>query len=182
MPPDGEGPFLWLGEKGPPDSFRTMPKGGLCLSAFLFVRDGDRVLLGRYADDPAWAKLAGLDETRRRVHGQGWTLPASHIQYGEDPRDAGRRIAREILGREDLRLSEPRVETEYDVPARFPELGNHFDVWFFLEARWPGGRPTPPPHYAALEFHDPRTLPKAAWARSHEDVAARWLRSSGKDM
>lgn len=176
----GTGPFLWLSSAGSAHGFHQLPDGGLCLSAFLFVTRGEQLLLGRYADDPRWEELAGLGEDRRRAHGKSWTIPASHLRYGEDPRDAGQRIASEILGLQELDLSEPRVETETYVPVRFPELGEHYDVWFFLEASLPADAEVEvPPWYDALAWHDPATLEAGAYARSHEDVVARWLGTRG---
>lgn len=172
----GDGPFLWLSSAAPDAGFRQLPDGGLCLSAFVFLAQGDSLLLGRYADDPRWGKLAGLDEDRRRAHGQGWTIPASHVRYGEDPRETGARVVREILELDGVELSEPRVETETYVPARFPELGEHYDVWFFFDAEVPQGiEIQTPPWYEALAFRDPRELPASEYARSHEDVVSRWL-------
>ena len=80
-----------------------------------------------------------------------------------------------MLGLQGLRLGEPRVETEVGVPVRFPGLGLHHDLWFFVEATLEEGRSVErPPWYADLAFHDPRALQAADYGRSHEDVVARW--------
>jgi ADP-ribose pyrophosphatase YjhB (NUDIX family) len=149
----------------------------MCLSTFLFVKRGNRILLGKYADDPAWEKLMGLDPERWRIHGKGWTIPASHLRYGEDPRDAARRVGEEILGLRGMRYSEPRVEVDLYEPKRFPGI-LHYDVWFLVDAAAPPGKAAlaKPPWYAALEWQDPQELPPGAYARSHEDVVERWLR------
>lgn len=174
----GDGPFLWLSERGSPWGYHRLPAGGMCISAFLFLRRPDgKVLLGKYADDPEWERLGGLDATRRRAHGRGWTIPASHLKYGEDPRDAARRVAADMLRLPaDLPLSEPRVEVDLGVPARFPDMGPHYDMWFFVDARWerdePPGRP---PWYAELAFVDPRALAPSDWGRSHDEIMDRWL-------
>lgn len=174
----GEGPFLWLNEQGPPSGFRRLPPGGMCLSAFLFVRRGPELLLGKYADDPRWEKLAGLDAARVRQHGQGWTIPATHLKYGEDPRATARRVADDILDLHELRLGEPRVETEHASWERSRGSGWHYDVWFFVDAEMPMDSCVPaPPWYAALEWHDPRKLPAEQWARGHQDVVRRWMLS-----
>lgn len=174
---DGTGPFLWLVKGGPRRGFRDLPHSGMCVSAFVFVQDAEgRILLGKYADDPRWEELTGLNEDRWRTHGQGWTVPASHLKFGEEPRAAGRRIAEEVLGLRGLELSEPRVESDHYVPARFPELGMHYDIWFLLSATLPSGAKVERPGwYRELAFHDPRALPASAYARGHEDVVARWL-------
>lgn len=173
---DGEGPFLWLSATGPRRGFRRLPPGGMCVSAFLFVVQDGKLLLGQYADDARWEDLVGLDEERWRAHGRGWTVPASQLKFGEEPRAAAQRIAREVLGLDGLAIGEPRVESDHYVPARFPELGMHYDLWLLFTAALPeGARVERPPWYRALELHDPRVLAPSAYARGHEDVVARWL-------
>lgn len=174
MPLDGSGPFLWLNASGPRAGFRALPPGGMCLSAFVFVERDGKLLVGKYADDARWETLTGLDEDRRRAHGNGWTLPASHLKYGEDPRDAARRVMRDVLLAHDFDLGEPRVETDQYVPARFPELGMHFDLWFLFRGSL-RGEINPLPWYRELAWIDPAETPDSAWARGHEDVVRRWI-------
>lgn len=167
---------MWLASAAPDRGYRQLPSGGMCLSAFLFVCRGQEILLGRYADDPRWEELTGLDEDRRQTHGRGWTIPSSHLRYGENPRTAGARVAREVLGLDGVSLTEPRVETETYVPVRFPELGEHYDIWFFFETEVPEQRTVEaPPWYEELAWQDPRALGAHAFARSHADVVERWL-------
>ena len=171
----GEGPFLWLSKDAPPAGFRELPAGGMCLSAFLFARRGREILLGKYRDDARWEALAGLDESRRRIHSAGWTIPASQMKYGEDPRAAARRIAEEILGIQGVKLSEPRAEVDLYEPKRFPGRF-HYDVWFLVDGTPPKGWALKaPPWYAELAWKDPATTAPSEYARGHEDVVARWL-------
>src|SRR2546425_10646731 len=93
----GEGPFLWLSKDAPPAGFRDVPPGGMCLSAFLFVRQGHTILLGKYRDDPRWETLAGLDEWRRRIHRRGGAIPARQLRCGEGPRGGAGGGARGII-------------------------------------------------------------------------------------
>lgn len=147
----------------------------MCVSAFLFVRRGREILLGKYRDDPRWESLAGLDETRSRVHSGGWTIPASQLKYGEDPRAAARRIAEEILQVSGMTFSEPRSEVDLYEPKRFPG-GLHYDIWFLVDGRPPKGWSLKaPPWYAELAWRNPETTVASEYARSHEDVVARWL-------
>lgn len=174
---EGNGPFLWLSASAaPPRGFRRLPEGGLCLGTFLFLRRGREILLGRYADDPRLEELTGLDETRRRVHGRGFTIPATHVKHGEDPREAARRLVRDVLGiRAPLALRQPTVESDFGEPARFPGM-IHYDVWFFVEAQVPEGfEVETPPWYAELAWKDPRALAPADYARSHDEIVARWM-------
>jgi ADP-ribose pyrophosphatase YjhB (NUDIX family) len=172
----GDGPFLFLRDGSSPYGFWHLPDGGMCLSAFLFVRQGSRILLGKYRDRPEWAELAGLEPDRVRRNVSGWTIPASQLKFGEDPRDAARRIGERILVIRGLRYSEPRVATELYEPSWLPGK-SHYDVSFFVDATAPKGyRPSPPPWYNELAWHDPRTLKASAYARSHGDVIAMWRR------
>jgi len=170
----GEGPFLWLSKEAPPAGFRDLPPGGMCLSAFVFVRRGPEILLGKYANVPEWERLSGLDEERRRVHGRGWTIPASQVKYGEDPRAAAERVAEEILQIRGMTFSEPRAEVDLYEPKRFPGR-MHYDVWFLVDGTPPKGWSLRvPPWYAELAWRDPKTMPATEYARGHEDVVARW--------
>ena len=56
----GDGPFVWIRDQSAPGGFWHAPEGGMCVNAFLFVRRGRDILLGKYADHPAWDELAGL--------------------------------------------------------------------------------------------------------------------------
>ena len=171
----GDGPFVWIREQSSPLGFWHPPEGGFCLNAFLFVRNGSRILLGKYADDPKWEELAGLDASRRQRFGVGWTVPGSHLKFGEEPRAAARRVGEEILQIRGMTYTEPRVESDA-YPAAFAGGKLHYDVWFFVDATLPRGwQPQAPPWYAALAWQDPRTLQATEYARGHEDVVARWL-------
>lgn len=170
----GDGPFVWIREGSSPFGYWHAPEGGFCLNVFLFVRRGKTILLGRYADDPKWGELAGLDPERRKRFGTGWTVPASHVKFGEEPRAAARRVGEEILGIPGLTYSEPRVESDA-YPASFAGGKLHYDVWLFVDGTpardW---EPKVPPWFAALAWQDPDALPPTAYARGHEDVVARW--------
>ena len=170
------GPFLWLAPFAPPKGWRSVPPGGMCLCAYLFVLSGERVLLGRYADHPAWETIAGMERDRVRANARGWTIPATHLRFGEDPRDAARRIGREILAWEaTLAPGEPAVATFCYEPAAAPGE-RHFDVLFLFEASLAtAGRVPPPAWYEALEWFDIAALDNLPFARQHEDVARAWL-------
>ncbi len=174
---DRDDTFLWLATYAPPKGYTTVPPGGMCLCVFLFVIRGNRVLLGKYKEHPAWEKIAGMDEKRVKNNMHGFTLPASHLKFGEDPSDAARRIGREILLLpEGLSYSEPLVQTFFYEPSAAPgEM--HFDVLFFydlvLSEDFKIGIP---PWYAALDWFDTDILMNQKYARQHEDVVSAWLK------
>jgi ADP-ribose pyrophosphatase YjhB (NUDIX family) len=147
----------------------------MCVSTFLFLRRGPKILLGKYADDPRWEDLAGLDEAWRGRHRHGWTIPARQLKFGEDPRDAARHVGETILQLPGLRYGEPRAEVDlYESQRAAGHL--HYDLWFLVDASLPKGvEVAKPPWYAAIEWKDPRTTARSEFARGHEDVVARWL-------
>lgn len=172
----GTGPFLWLAKAGSPHGYHALPEGGLCLSAFLFVERDGKLLLGKYRPHDEWPRLTGLDASRQAAHSGGWTIPASHLKFGEDPRAAARRVAFDVLGlpEDAVAFEEPTVETDVGEPARFPGI-HHYDVWFFVDATLTRDvDPAAPPWYAELAWVDPRATPASAFARSHEEIVARW--------
>src|SRR3990172_7061017 len=175
----GDGPFLWLSETGPPSGFRHLPPGGMCLSAFLFVRRGGSILLGKYREHPAWETLAGPGPARVRAPGRGWTIPASQLKYGEDPRDAAKRIAEDILQMPGMRFSEPRVETDLYEPKRFPGR-MHYDVWFLVDANPPHGTEPAVPQCRegpGLSRYGIRSNPRTSRTRSNENAVSMDSRS-----
>ena len=96
---------------GPNDArwFMHVPEGGVCLSAFLLVRDrSGGLLLGRPKPHPAWAERGCLPDWRvdQLVQHADWVLPASHLLMGEAPDRAGTRIARDWAG---LRGAKPHL-------------------------------------------------------------------------
>jgi ADP-ribose pyrophosphatase YjhB (NUDIX family) len=173
-----EDSFLWLAPFAPPKGWTGVPRGGMCLCAFLFVVSGEKILLGKYADHPAWKDLSGMESRGITANARGWTIPASHLKFGEDPRDAARRIGEEILRLDPgLVYSEPYVKTFFYEPAIAPGE-RHFDVLFLFEVSVAAGVSVRrPPWYAALEWFDIGAVQRQPFARQHEDVAEAWLKT-----
>ncbi len=171
-------PFLWLAPFAPPQGCTAVPRGGMCLCAFLFVVSDDRILMGKYAPHPAWERLAGMDDRRIRANAQGWTIPGRHLKFGEDPREAARHIGEEILLLEGgLAYPEPQVATFFYEPAIAPgEM--HYDVHFFFEISLGGsGELRTPPWYETLAWFDIGTARHEQFARQHGDIVDAWLRA-----
>jgi len=174
--------FLWLAPFAPPKGYKNVPAGGMCLCVFLFVLQGKKVLLGKYKEHPAWEKIAGMDEKRVTNNTHGYTLPACHLKFGEDPSVAAQRILKEILCLpENLSLSEPLVQTFFYEVAVAPGK-MHFDVLFLYDVILDESiNITLPPWYASLEWFNTDILMNLKFARQHEDVVAAWLGKKGKN-
>lgn len=169
--------FLWLAPFAPPKGFTSVPRGGMCLCAYLLVVSGGKVLLGKYAEHPAWEKLAGMTDQRVRANTSGWTIPASHLKFGEDPRKTARRIGEEILHLDkELVYPEPYVKTFFYEPAAAPGE-EHFDVLFLFEVSvGADAKVGIVPWYETLEWVDLGTVQLEKFSRQHEDVMAAWLK------
>jgi hypothetical protein len=185
-PMPGRGPYLWINKYAPAAGFHQVPPGGMCIGVFLFVRRGDKLLLGKVRPHDAWAKLAGEETTRMDADARGWKIPARQLKLGEDPRDAARQIGEEMLGLKGLRYGEPRVEVEFwklGAQASGPPSRRklfHYDMWFLVDARMAQGRNVDcPPWFSALAWNEPGKIGKRGWARFHNDVWARWKRARG---
>lgn len=176
----GNGPFLWFREAAPARAYRVVPAAGFCVSVFVLLRRGSRVLLGRYADHPAWEQLAGLDPDRVQDYMGGWTVPGRHLRLGEHPREAGLAIVKDLLNLDPdaVTLSQPRVETSFGPHPKFPDDGEHFDLWFFLAGDVDEDVVSePPPWYEELAFVDPRRISTDDLSRCHDEVLDAFLSS-----
>jgi hypothetical protein len=155
-----------------PMSLKEIPPGGLCLSAFLIVRDlSERVLMGKIDPEAPWDHLGALDPRRIELHSKGWMLPSSHLIVHESPQDAARRIAEEQLELPELIISEPKVVSEVYPPRYFPDLADHWDLEFLFFSSCPADKiPKKSRAFKELSLIDPKTSKRSQIARSHGDV------------
>ena len=155
--------------------FWSVPKGGVCLSAFIVLRPSrtpTRVLLGRPNPEAPWEEMATLEEAHVRSIGNRWILPASHLREFESPTEAATRILREQLGTADLSLQGPDVFSEAYTSVLDPESGTHWDLHFVFQGDWPSDQAPRTPAWRELAFVDPRALTSADIARGHADILA----------
>ncbi|MEM0117731.1 MAG: NUDIX domain-containing protein [Conexivisphaerales archaeon] len=148
-----------------------VPQGGMCLSAFLVLtkRRGE-VLMGKVNPQADWAKIGALDSKRLNWFKDGWMLPSSHLILYESPQDAAKRIAREQLGLEDIKLDQLKVVSEvYDNP-RFPDRKNHWDIEFIFTGSLERELQSFPDVWTELRFVDLNKEPRSSIVRSHDDI------------
>lgn len=153
-------------------SSTDIPEGGLCLSSFLLITEGDsdHVLMGHLDPSAPWDHIGALDSGRAATHSKGWMLPSSHLLLYESPQEAASRILKEQLGLDRLELSPPTVVAEVGTPRRFPTLAKHWDLEFIFRGKAPRGMSLKHDAWKELKFVDLKEVGKAAIARSHEDV------------
>ena len=148
----------------------AIPEGGLCLSSFVVLTDGGRVLMGHLDPKAPWDHIGALDSGRAAAHSKGWMLPSSHLMLYESPKDAAQRILAEQLGLEGVHLSEPMVVAEVGTPRRFPGLLKHWDFEFIFRGQGPAGSPPRSGAWTELRYIDTKATPRKEIARSHDEV------------
>ncbi|HKM78658.1 MAG TPA: hypothetical protein VJZ03_06245 [Candidatus Bathyarchaeia archaeon] len=150
-----------------------VPEGGLCLSAFLVITDThnpNNVLMGNLNPKAPWDHIGALDPARIEVHSKGWMLPSSHLIVYESPHDAAKRILKEQLELDNLKLSEPIVISETYVPKRFQNMPRHWDIEFIFKGQIDKDQIPKPQAWTRLTFVNLGLTNKAEIARSHEDI------------
>lgn len=151
----------------------SVPRAGLCLSAFVLIGDPKNpnlVLLGRPAASAPWAEIGTLGPDHLESLQDRWVLPACHLIEFEAPRAAADRVAREQLGIDHLELRGPEVFSE-SYPSRLdPETGTHWDLHFLFRADWPRGREMVSPGFKELRLIDTRLLAAPQLGRGHGDI------------
>ncbi len=155
------------------EGYWPLPPDGLCLSSFVLLsrpEEPGKVLLGRLDPAGPWARIGALDPRRIQLNSEGWMLPSCHLLYFESPEDAARRVVREQLGLEGIRLSPVEVHSEKYAPRRHPERGEHWDLEFVYRADSPSGWVPRHPAWRELEFLDPSTTRRSEFTRSHDEV------------
>ena len=150
-----------------------VPEGGLCLSAFLVITDTQNpnsALMGNLNPKAPWDHIGALDQSRIEVHSKAWMLPSSHLIIYESPHDAAKRILKEQLELDNLKLSEPKVISETYVPKRFPKIPRHWDIGFIFKGQIDKDQIPKPKAWTRLAFVNLDFTNKAEIARSHEDI------------
>jgi ADP-ribose pyrophosphatase YjhB (NUDIX family) len=147
-----------------------IPEGGLCLSSFLIITEGGRVLMGHLNPRAPWDHIGALDAERARVHSKGWMLPSSHLMLLESPQEAAQRVLEEQLGMQGITLFDPKVVAEVGTPKRFPGLPRHWDFEFIFRGKAPRGSPPKHEAWSELRYIDLKKTPRQEIARSHDEV------------
>lgn len=156
-------------------SFGT-PEGGFCVSAFLLVEDGGKILAGRMDPGHAdrwtreWApNLPYYEGERREALFSGWRLPATYLRTGEPFEAAARRVATDQLALAQTPPDEPSRTVSTSTESRRSSGTEHWDI--FTVHRMQANAPSPmPDHWADLAFRDPSSLEAEGMVMRHDHV------------
>jgi ADP-ribose pyrophosphatase YjhB (NUDIX family) len=164
--------FAAFSKDAPAPRMKTVPEGGMCISAFLVISKRDEpnsVLMGRINKNAEWDHIGALDGKRLERLASGWMLPSSHLILFETPEGAARRILREQLGIRNLELQGPTTFADTST-SRFSGTPNHWDIGFIFTAERENAPSTEA--WDELRFVDVTRLEPHDIVRSQVDVLA----------
>ncbi len=156
---------------------QNVPPGGLCLSSFVVVRNGGKVLVGRMAKPEIWIERFFVGERfASSYHSSGkYVLPAMHLAWYESPLDAAVGIVRDQLmlriPRKSIRLLEVQSHLRGDVSST--KNPPHWDICFVYEAEVPEKveqKLLTPPWFTDFHFVRLSSLSVADFTRDHGDI------------
>lgn len=152
----------------------SVPPGGTCLSTFVIVNSGNRVLVGKPTRPEHWASRFFVSEEMapKLVENGLYVLPASHLAWFESPEDAAQRVLREMLNlnipKNRLRLLDVQSHTRGDTPEN-----THWDLCFVYQAELPAGmekKIATPEWFSELTLVPKSKLKPEHFSRGHGDV------------
>jgi hypothetical protein len=157
----------------------NVPPGGTCLSSFLAVTDGPRVLVGKMSEPDVWAErfFVRKEMATDYVKSDKYIVPGSHLAWYESPLDAARGIMRDQVGKSlpasRFRLNGVQSHLRGDISSS--ENPAHWDICFIYEVRL-----TPkeakslksPEWFKDFGFRPRSSLRADDFTRGHGDVLA----------
>lgn len=160
-----------------------VPKARLCLSAFVAIRRGSSILLGRPHAHSAWPEIGGFPiRHAAAIEKDGsWLLPATHLVMEESPDHAAKRIANQWAGvrgtpRFVMVQSHLRPLERWKSELKWARKLNHWDICFVYELRT-RTNPKHNPWWSEIRFFPAAEIARMRLSRGHKDVlkAARYL-------
>ena len=156
---------------------QSVPPGGVCLSCFVLVRNGGRVLVGKMDKPEIWIERFFVGEKfAPAYHSSGkYMLPARHLAWYESPLGAAEGVLREQLKlripSRGLRLME--VQSHVRGEPDSAERPAHWDICFLYEVKV--GRSVAqnlpsPPWFSDLRFVPLSSLSVRDFTRDHGDI------------
>ena len=78
----------------------NVPPGGTCLSSFVVVSNGQRILVGKMDSPEIWVERFLVGPARAKVYADSgkYVLPARHLHWYESPLAAARSVLRDQVG------------------------------------------------------------------------------------
>lgn len=155
----------------------NVPPGGTCLSTFVVVSKGRRILVGKMGRPEIWIErfLVGPKYAPVYANSGKYVLPARHLHWYESPFEAADSVLREQIGlgvpKGKVSLVDVQSHVSGDVASKTEPP--HWDICFLYRAEVTekqAARLRRPEWFSELEFKPLQTLKQNDFTRGHGDV------------
>ena len=156
---------------------KNVPRGGVCLSSFVVVRNGRRVLVGKMDKPDVWIERFFVgEEFAPTYYSSGkYLLPARHLAWYESPLEAAEGVVRDQLKlrvpTKDIHLVQVQSHIRGDVDST--EQPPHWDICFLYEVKVTAkvaSKLRTLPWFKDLHFVSLPTISVDDFTRGHGDV------------
>jgi ADP-ribose pyrophosphatase YjhB (NUDIX family) len=151
--------------------------GGTCLSSFVVVSDGHRVLVGKMGRPEIWTERFLVGPARAPVYAASgkYVLPARHLHWYESPLEAARSILRDQVGLAvpESEISLVDVQSHVSGDINDEKEPPHWDICFLYRTRvskTAAAKLRRPQWFSELDFKLLRNLKQDDFTRGHGDV------------
>jgi ADP-ribose pyrophosphatase YjhB (NUDIX family) len=158
-------------------SEENVPPGGTCLSSFIAITNGRKILVGKMGRPEIWVERFLVGPSRAPVYaGSGkYVLPARHLHWYESPLEAARSIVKEQTGLAipASRISLVGVQSHVSGDVNNEKEPPHWDLCFLYGARVPdrvASKLARPEWFSELAFKPLASLKPEDFTRGHGDV------------
>ena len=155
----------------------NVPPGGTCLSSFVLVSSGRRILVGKMDRPDIWVErfLVGPKFAPVYATSGKYVLPARHLHWYEAPLEAARSVLKDQIGLEVQgdRISLVDVQSHVSGDINDEKEPPHWDICFVYQtqvSKNQAERIRRPEWYSELAFKPLRSLKQDDFTRGHGDV------------
>ena len=155
----------------------NVPPGGTCLSSFVVVSNGPKILVGKMTKPDIWVERFLVGPKFAPIYAKSGKiqLPARHLAWYESPLEAAESIVREQLllkvPRKKVVLKEVQSHVSGDVQSK--EEPPHWDICFVYGVELPSEQARdirPVEWFEDLGFRPLSSLKADDFTRGHGDV------------
>jgi ADP-ribose pyrophosphatase YjhB (NUDIX family) len=155
----------------------NVPPGGTCLSSFVLVSDGGRVLVGKMAHPEIWVErfLVGPKFAPVYAASGKYVLPARHLHWYESPLDAARSVLQDQVGLDvpESEISLVDVQSHVSGDIANEKEPPHWDICFVYQthvSKNMAAKLSRPEWFSELVFEPLPGLKQEDFTRGHGDV------------
>jgi len=155
----------------------NVPPGGTCLSSFVIVSSGQRVLVGKMERPEIWIErfLVGPKFAAVYASSGKYILPARHLHWYESPLEAAASVLRDQVGLDVPadKISLLAVQSYVSGDINDEKEPPHWDICFVYRAQIPkslAAKLRRPEWFSELAFKPLGSLKQEDFTRGHGDV------------